>query len=71
MIDSVEAFFNIGIKHVFGFMANSGENRLDRIVTGSTRSEAIAVGFKARFPFGFQRAFNQRLARSIRQGWNT
>jgi hypothetical protein len=40
---------------------------------GSTQpswSEAIAVGFKARFPFGFEREFNQRLAGSVGQGGN-
>ena len=46
----------------FGFMAQGRENRFDRIVTGSTRSKAIAVGFKAGLPFGFESRFDQTLA---------
>src|SRR6266542_1490294 len=62
MIDTVETFCNIRIEGIFGFMAQGRENRFDRIVTGSTRSKAIAVGFKAGLPFGFESRFDQTLA---------
>ena len=65
MIDGVEAMFDIGIQGIFGLMANGREDRFDGIVTGASWSKAIAVGFKARFPFGFQGVFDQRLAGSF------
>ena len=51
-------------------MANGRENCCDRIMTGASRSEAITVGFKARFPFGFEREFDQRLASSVSHSGN-
>jgi hypothetical protein len=49
-------------------MANGRENRGDRLVAGSAWAEARAVGGTARFPFGVEGAFDQRVAGSIGHG---
>src|SRR5215831_16993381 len=51
-------------------MADDRENGFDRIVTGPARSESIAVGFKACFPFGFEHTVGQRLEGSVMYGGN-
>src|SRR5919201_2384472 len=66
MVDPVEAFGNIGVEPIVGCMAQGREHGFDRIVTGSAWAKAIAVGFKAGFPFGFERRLDQGLARTIR-----
>ena len=68
MRDAVEAFFDVGIQDVLGFLANGRENRRNRIVTGPPGAKAIAVGFEACLPFRFQHAFNESLAGSIGHG---
>ena len=55
LVDAVEAFFDVRVQDILVLMGDGVENRLNRIVTGATGSEAIAVGLKARFPFGFER----------------
>src|SRR5262249_51714521 len=71
MINPVEAFFDVGIQNVFGFMADDREHGCDRIVTGPARSEAVAVGGKACFPFGFEHTVGQRLAGAVVDGGDT
>ena len=71
MIDPVEAFFDVGIQNVFGFMADDRENGCDRIVTGPARSEAVAVGGKACFSFGFEHTVGQRLEGAVVYGGDT
>src|SRR6266446_2379131 len=51
-------------------MADNRENGFDRIVTGPPRSESIAVGFKACFPFGFEHTMGQCLEGSVVYGGN-
>jgi hypothetical protein len=65
MINPVEAFCDVGIQNVFGFMADERENGFDRIVTGPTRSAAVAVGCKACFPGGFEHPVGQRLEGAV------
>src|SRR5712692_12037240 len=65
MIDAVEAFCDVGVEGIFGFMANGRENGGDRIMTGSAWTKSITVGFKAGFPFGFEGRFDQTLQCSI------
>ena len=71
MINPVEAFFDVGIQNVFGFMADDRENGCDRIVTGPARSEAVAVGGKACFSFGFEHTVGQRLEGAVVYGGDT
>src|SRR5215813_15602411 len=66
----IEAFCDVGIQNVFGFMADDRENGFDRIVTGPARSEAVAVGGKACFPFGFEHTVGQRLEGAVVYGGN-
>src|SRR5215813_2965080 len=61
MFDAVEAFCNVGVEGIFGFMANGRENGADRIMTGSAWTKSITVGFKAGFPFGFEGRGDQTL----------
>ena len=68
MRNAVEAFFDIGVQNVLGFLANGRENRRNRIVTGTPWAKAIAVGFEACLPFRFQHAFDESLAGSIGHG---
>ena len=53
MRDAVKAFFDVGVQDLFGFLANGRDNRCNRIVAGTPRAKAIAVGCEARLPFGF------------------
>ena len=71
MREAVEAFFDVGVQDVLGFLANGRENRRNRIVTGAPGAKAIAVGFEARLPFRFQHAFDESMAGSIGHGRNT
>ena len=41
LIDSVEAFFDVSVQDILALFGDGVENRLNRIVTGATRSEAI------------------------------
>ncbi len=70
LINSIETFFDVCVQDILVLFGDGIENRLNRIVTGATWSEAIAVGFKARFPFGFKRQLDQRLAGSVGHGGN-
>src|SRR5262245_60209003 len=70
MRNAVEAFFDVGVQDIFGFLANGRENRCNRIVAGTPGAKAVAVGFEARLPFGFQGAFDKGVAGSIGHGWN-
>lgn len=65
MIDPVEAFGAVGVEGIFGVMAQGREHGFDRIMAGPSRSKAVAVGFKARFPCGFERGFGQGLERTV------
>src|SRR5262249_59142510 len=68
MRNAVEAFFDVGVQDIFGFLANGRENRCNRIVAGTPWAKAVAVGFEARLPFGFQGAFDKGVAGSIGPG---
>ena len=68
LINPVEAFFDVSIQDIFGFMAHGCEQSFDGILTGASRSKAIAVWGKACFPFGFERAFDQCLASAVMYG---
>lgn len=70
MRDAVEAFFDVGVQDIFGFLANGRENRCNRIVAGAPGAKAIAVGCEARLPCGFQGAFNECVTGSIGHGWD-
>jgi len=70
LINPVEAFFDVSIQAILGVMANGCENGFDGVMTGSTRSKAIAVRGKACFPFGFKYAFDQCLASAVVEGGN-
>jgi hypothetical protein len=65
LVDPIKAFFDIGIEDIFGFMANGREHGFDGILTGASRSKAIAVWGKACFPLGFERVFDQCLAGEV------
>jgi hypothetical protein len=66
LADPIQAFFDIGVEEIFGFMANGRAHRGERIVTGSPWSKAIAVGGQTRFSFRFKHVFSHLLAGSIR-----
>jgi hypothetical protein len=54
MREAVEAFFDVGVQDIFGFLANGRENRRNRIVTGTPWAKPVAIGCEARLPFGIQ-----------------
>ena len=64
----IEAFCDVGVQDIFGFLANGRENRCNRIVAGAPGAKAIAVGCEARLPCRFQRAFDEGGAGSIGHG---
>ena len=70
MREAVEAFFDVGVQDIFGFLAHGRENRCNRSVAGTPGAKAIAVGFEARLPFGCQGAFDEGVAGSIGHGWD-
>ena len=61
LVDAVEALSNIRIQRILGLLLDARKNSLDGIVAGASRSKAITVGFKSRFPFGFKGEFDQCL----------
>jgi len=60
--EALEALGAIGVQDLLGLTRDRREDGIDRILTTAPRTKAIAVGFKAGFPFGFERGFDQRLA---------
>lgn len=70
MTDSVETLGDVGIQHILRFLVDAHVNGSNGIVTGSSWSEAIAVGFEFGFPFGFQSEDHQRLASAVGKGRN-
>ena len=66
----IEAFFDVSVQDIVGFLANGRENRCNRIGAGAPGAKAIAVGFEARLPCGFQGAFNEGVTGSIGHGWD-
>ena len=62
MINPVEAFFDVGISDVFVLLVHACMDRFDRIVTGTSWTEAVAIGLELRLPFRFQGEFDQGLA---------
>jgi len=54
MLDPVKAFFDIRVQDVFRLIADSGENRFNRIVARASRAKAVAVRFESCLPFRFQ-----------------
>lgn len=61
MVDSVQAFLDIGIQHTLGQATDIAENRLDGVPCTASGSKAIDVAFEFRFPFRFQHELNQGL----------
>ena len=64
-MDPVDACGDGGVSGLWGLMAQGREHGVDRIMAGPARSKAIAVGFKARFPFGFEHGFGQGWERTV------
>ena len=52
VVDTIKAFGYVGIQDPFGFLVDADIDGSDRIPGGASRSKAVAVGFKARFPLG-------------------
>ena len=57
----IEGALNVGIEHKFGLVFDVQEDGSYRIMTGAPWTKAVTVGFKFRFPFGFERQFHQSL----------
>src|SRR6266516_3495605 len=70
MRDAIKAFGNISIQHILGFLVDANIDRLNGIMTGTSWSKSITVGFKFRFPFRFQGQLEEHLCCSVEQGWN-
>ena len=49
----IETASDVGVKHIFGFASDRVEDGFSGIMTGAAWAKAVAVGFKACFPFGF------------------
>lgn len=71
MLDMVKAFGDVGIQDILRLAINAEKDLLNSILTGTPRPKAIAVGFKVRFPLGFQSQSRQCLFRSIANGRDT
>ena len=65
MRNMVKAPPDISVEHVFALAADFQEDGLYRIMAAASRSKAVAVCLKARFPFGFQGLFDQRLVGAV------
>jgi hypothetical protein len=63
--DLIEALCNISIIAILCFFVDREANSIDRIMTRAAGAKSIAVGFKPRFPFRFERLFDQSLFRAI------
>src|SRR5262249_61637547 len=61
----VKIFGKWAVQNTLGFLIDPAMNRFDRIVGAAPRAKAIAVRFKSRFPFRFQRRFDQSLTRPV------
>src|SRR5207245_10751686 len=61
----IETLRDVSIQHKLGFLIDTDIDGLDRIMTGTTWSKAIAVRLEPGFPFGFQGELGQHLRRSI------
>lgn len=70
MREAVKAFFDVGVQDLCGFLAHGRESRGNRLVAGTPGAKALAVGFEARLPFGFQGAFHEGVAGSLGHGWD-
>ena len=66
----IECSFEIGVQDIFCLLLNRVEDRFDRIVTGAPWPEPVGIGFKARFPFGFEGEFGQMLPRTLNHDGN-
>ena len=70
VIDPVEAFFAVGLSDVLVLLVHACRDRFDRIVTGTSWTEAVAIGLELRLPCRFQGAFRQGLSGAIRHDGN-
>ena len=55
MIDTVEAFLDVGFERILRPSLDPEENGSNRIPTGATWAKAISLRRQLGFPFGFQR----------------
>src|SRR6516162_7008991 len=55
LLEVVEGTLNIRLKDKLRFPCEGGEDRFFGIVTGTARTKTVAVGFKLRLPFWFER----------------
>ena len=61
MVNPVEAFFDVRFQNVLGFQADVVEDGFEGVLGTASRSEPVTVGFKAGFPFWFERQLDQGL----------
>src|SRR5581483_11370726 len=69
-MNMIERSFDLSIKHIFGFAFDRVEDGFSRVVTGASGAIAVAVGFKACFPFGFQSPFSKGVLTPLNPRWN-
>jgi hypothetical protein len=70
MIDTVEAFLDIGFERILRPCLNPLENRFFRIPTRAAWAKAIGMRRQFGFPFGFQGLAHERLSRPFILGGN-
>jgi hypothetical protein len=70
VVDAIEACGDVRIQHPCRFLVELDIDRADRIPGATSRATALALGFELRFPFRFERLFDQALLGPIRDGWN-
>lgn len=68
MIHPVEAWFDVGVSNVCGFMADAREDGFERLVPGPPWAASLAVGFTAGFPCGFEHTVRERWEGSVVYG---
>src|SRR4051794_13150245 len=68
MAKSVETLGDVSVEDVLWLLVDAVEDRLDRIMAGSSWAEPVAVWREVRFPLGLQCQFRQCLLRPIRHG---
>jgi hypothetical protein len=71
MVDAVEAFPDVGVEHILGFVLDVEEDGRDRIVAGAPWPEAVAVGLELGLPFGFQGELHEGLSCAVVQHGDT
>src|SRR3990167_6050413 len=69
--DPIEAFCNISIIARLCYFVDRETNCIDRIMARAAGAKSIAVGFKPRFPFRFERLLDQSLFRAIAYSRNS